>query len=247
MRREWFLFMVSLLPGAVLAGHAGSDWPEPVKEYYTGSVLFDRLEVARTENDDNRAVWDMLGWWGGDSHRLVFKSEGENTQNDGEPTDLESAELLYGYRLTPYWSLQAGLGTRGELSSDADLENYAVVSFMGLAPYWFEMDNSLVLNEEGDLQFIGEAEYDVQLSQASYLQPRMELTANLNESEEYERPSGFSNLRLGLRYRHEIIREFAPYIGVFWDRALGNTADQLSDRGDDTDEAGMVIGARLWF
>lgn len=34
------------------------------------------------------------------------------------------------------------------------MENYAVVSFMGLAPYWFEMDNSLMVNEEGDVNLL---------------------------------------------------------------------------------------------
>ena len=77
------------------------------------------------------------------------------------------------------------------------MENYAVVSFMGLAPYWFEMDNSLMVNEEGDVQFVSETEYEWQLTQTSYLQPRIELTANLTDSDKYERQSGLSNLRVG--------------------------------------------------
>jgi len=94
-----------------------------------GQVLFDRLEYTRTDEQQNIAVWDMQAWYGGDYHRLVFKSEGENTQNDGMPTDLERAELLYGYLVSSFWSIQFGVGTKGELSSDADMENYAVVSY----------------------------------------------------------------------------------------------------------------------
>ena len=132
------------------------DWPSPIPNEYFGQVLFDRLEYTRTDEQQNIGVWDIRAWYGGDYHRLVFKSEGENTQNDGMPTDLERAELLYGYLVSSFWSIQFGVGTKGELSSDADMENYAVVSYQGLAPYWFEMENSLRINEDGDMQFIND-------------------------------------------------------------------------------------------
>ncbi|MCQ2045295.1 copper resistance protein B, partial [Stutzerimonas kunmingensis] len=52
---------------------------------------------------------------------------------------------------------------------------------------------------------------------------------------------------VGLRLRYEIVREFAPYIGVTWSRAYGNTADMARDEGEDVDEARFVAGIRLWF
>ncbi len=223
------------------------NWPSPIPNENFGQVLFDRLEYTRTDEQQNRAVWDMQAWYGGDYHRLVFKSEGENTQNDGMPTDLERAEVLYGYLVSAFWSVQVGVGTKGEMSSDADMENYAVISYQGLAPYWFEMENSLRINEDGDMQFINETEYDWQLSQVSYLQPRLEVVANLTDSEKYNRQSGLSNIRIGLRYRHEIVREIAPYVGVYYSKALGNTADALKADGESTSETGLVVGARIWF
>ncbi len=78
------------------------DWPSPIPNEYFGQVLFDRLEYTRTDEQQNIGVWDMQAWYGGDYHRLVFKSEGENTQNDGMPTDLERAELLYGYLVSSF-------------------------------------------------------------------------------------------------------------------------------------------------
>ncbi|WP_286842537.1 copper resistance protein B, partial [Idiomarina sp. UBA4206] len=69
------LFTTALLPAVAMAGHAEEGWPEPVKEYYTGQVLFDRLELTRTDEEENVAVWDMMAWYGGDYHRFVFKSE----------------------------------------------------------------------------------------------------------------------------------------------------------------------------
>ena len=78
----------------LFAGHAENGWPEPVKPYRTGQILFDRLEITRTDNDESLIVWDMLAWYGGDRNRLYFKSEGKNERGDGEPSELESAEML---------------------------------------------------------------------------------------------------------------------------------------------------------
>jgi len=186
----------------VFAGHAEDDWPEPVKPYRTGQVLFDRLEVTRTDNDESLIVWDMLAWYGGDRNRIYFKSEGENQKDDGEPTELESAEVLASRLITPFWELQGGIGTRGSLASGANRENYFVISLFGVAPYRFEMDNSITINEDGDIAASVEAEYDLRLSQVSYLQPRLEIAAALTDAEDYGRPSGFNDVRVGLRYRY---------------------------------------------
>ncbi|PTT92420.1 copper resistance protein CopB, partial [Pseudomonas sp. HMWF005] len=56
-----------------------------------------------------------------------------------------------------------------------------------------------------------------------------------------------SNTELGLRLRYEIRREFAPYIGVTWNRTYGNTADYAREEGEDRSEARLVLGVRMWF
>ncbi|MEX0827929.1 MAG: copper resistance protein B [Haliea sp.] len=239
--------MLAGLSGPLFAGHAEDNWPEPVKSYRTGQVLFDRLEVTRTDNDDELIVWDMLAWYGDDRNRIYFKGEGENVQDDGEPSELESAEVLASRLIAPFWEVQGGVGTRGSMASEAERENYLVFSLFGVAPYRFEMDNSVTVNEYGDIAASIEAEYDIRLSQVSYLQPRLELEAALTDAEEYDRPSGFNNIRVGLRYRYELSREFAPYVGVYWSRSLSDKADQIRDQGGDESETGVVVGVRMWF
>ncbi|WP_339777450.1 copper resistance protein B [uncultured Methylophaga sp.] len=231
----------------VSADHAEDHWPEPIESYRTGQVLFDRLEFTRTDNNENLIVWDMLAWYGGDTNRVYFKSEGENKQNDGEPTELESTEVLASRLIAPFWEIQGGVGLRGSMASDADREHYLVFSLFGMAPYRFEMDNSLTINEDGDIAASLEAEYDIRLSQVSYLQPRLEVSAGLTDAQAFDRPSGFNDVRIGLRYRYEISREFAPYIGVYWSRALGQKANQIADDGGDKIETGFVAGVRMWF
>jgi copper resistance protein B len=238
---------LSGITNCLLAGHADDEWSEPVQPYRTGQILFDRLEFTRTDNDADLIVWDMLAWYGGDRNRIYFKSEGKNERGDGEPSELESAEILASRLIAPFWEIQGGVGTRGSMASGADRENYLVFSLFGTAPYRFEMDNSFTVNEDGDIAASIEAEYDIRLSQVSYLQPRLELKAALTDAEAYDRPSGFNDVRVGLRYRYELSREFAPYIGVYWSRSLGNKADLIRDQGGDESETGVVIGVRMWF
>ena len=59
--------------------------------------------------------------------------------------------------------------------------------------------------------------------------------------------AGPSDIELGLRLRYEIAREFAPYVGVNWERKLGDTADYARAAGDKPSATSLVIGLRAWF
>ena len=50
-----------------------------------------------------------------------------------------------------------------------------------------------------------------------------------------------------MRLRYEIKREFAPYIGVEWQKEFGDTADFSRAEGGDPDKFVAVIGLRTWF
>ena len=51
----------------------------------------------------------------------------------------------------------------------------------------------------------------------------------------------------GLRLRYELRREFAPYIGVTWNRSHGRTADYARNDGEPDNGARLVLGLRMWF
>jgi copper resistance protein B len=59
--------------------------------------------------------------------------------------------------------------------------------------------------------------------------------------------SGLTDLEAGLRLRYEGRREFAPYIGVSWERRFGDTARFTRARGDSTGGFSFVAGVRTWF
>ena len=64
---------------------------------------------------------------------------------------------------------------------------------------------------------------------------------------ELEIGSGLTSVTAGLRLRYEIRKEFAPYIGVEWNRSFGDTADYIRARGDKVDKTRFVIGLKAWM
>jgi copper resistance protein B len=50
-----------------------------------------------------------------------------------------------------------------------------------------------------------------------------------------------------LRLRYEIEREFAPYIGVAWERGLGETAIRTRADGEDPERTSLVAGVAVFF
>ncbi|WP_442678307.1 copper resistance protein B [Sphingomonas sp. ASY06-1R] len=207
--------------------------------YY--QVLFNLAEYqARKGGDGYR--WDGEAWIGGDIDRLTLKSEGEGTFGN----QLEAAEVqaLYSRALDPYWNLQAGV--RYDFKPNPS-RTYATVGIEGLAPYWFEVEGALFLSDKGDVLARAEAWHDVRVTQLLVLQPRVEANFAAQDVRRDGIGSGLTDLELGLRLRYEKSREFAPYIGVSWERQFGDTARFTRARGDDTGGFSFVAGVRTWF
>ncbi|MFO6447993.1 copper resistance protein B [Erythrobacter sp. NE805] len=52
---------------------------------------------------------------------------------------------------------------------------------------------------------------------------------------------------IGARPRHEIAREFAPYVGIAQSWRTGRSADFARLRGRDPSATSLVAGFRFWF
>jgi copper resistance protein B len=186
--------------------------------------------------------WDGEGWYGGDINKITVKSEGEGAFGEG----VEDAEiqLLYSRAIDPYFNLQAGV--RQDLGPGPK-RTYATVGFEGLAPYWFEVEGALFLSNKGDVLGRLEGYYDQRITQRLILQPRAEFNFALQDVSESAIGSGLSDVELGLRLRYEIVKEFAPYIGVEWAKKTGDTARFARASGEDADVTSFVAGIRFWF
>jgi copper resistance protein B len=116
-----------------------------------------------------------------------------------------------------------------------------------MALYNFEAEATAFIGEGGQSAVRLEGDYDILLTNRLILQPTVELNAYGKNDAQRGIGSGLSNTEAGLRLRYEIRREFAPYLGVTWNRTYGNTADYANDEGEDRSETRLVLGVRLWF
>jgi copper resistance protein B len=79
------------------------------------------------------------------------------------------------------------------------------------------------------------------------LQPLVELDLYGKDDPQRGIGAGLSSLEAGIRMRYEIRREFAPYVGITWDRKLFGTADLARARGADVGKARIAFGLHAWF
>lgn len=204
-------------------------------------VLFNQLET-QTGGVEDSLYWNGQANWGGDINKLWIKTEGRASLEGGGVDDAE-IQALYSRAVSPFWNLQGGV--RYDIEPDGLA--HGVVALNGLAPYWFEVDASALVSENGDVTARIEAEYELLLTQRLVLQPRVEANLSAQSIPERETGSGLNSIDAGLRLRYEIRREFAPYIGVEWQGAFGGTKDFIEAAGGDAQESVFLIGLRTWY
>jgi copper resistance protein B len=229
-------------------GTIGKNWPEPIEDSLRfGFLLFDQLEYRMKDGVDDTVRWDVQGWYGGDYNRLWMKTEGE-WRTGGERGGEAEVQALYGRLIAPFWDFQAGV--RYDQFSGAGFDRsrgFAVIGLQGLAPYRFEAEPALFISQDGDVSARLTTTYEMLLTQRLILQPRLDFDAAVQSVERFDVGEGVNNIGLGLRLRYEIMREFAPYIGVHWLRRFGETADIARREGGHAEDIAVVFGVRLWF
>ncbi len=223
--------------------------PPPVEDSMIHSfMLFDLLEYRAYNSGPATLTWDFVGWIGGDYNRLWIKSEGDLSLSRGNATEGD-LQLLYGRLIAPFWNLQLGLRhnriTRPNRSDNS--RTYAVIGLQGLAPGRFDIEPSLYISDRGEVSGEITVSADYYLTQRLVLQPRFEGQFSFQGDRKFDTASGVNQTDLGVRLRYEITREFAPYIGVTWQRKYGGTASIARSSGDSTDAVAFVLGLRLWF
>lgn len=202
--------------------------------------LIDQLEW---QDADSGSVlnWDAKGWVGGDIDRLWLRTEGERTNGKTEKAEVQA---LWGHAISPWWDLVGGV--RQDFKP-GDPETWAAFGVQGLALYNFDVEATVFLGEGGQTAARLEGDYDILLTNRLILQPTAELNFYGKNDPQRGMGSGLSESEVGVRLRYEIRREFAPYIGVTWNRSYGKTADYAREEGEDRSEARLVLGVRMWF
>ncbi|MEJ7777775.1 MAG: copper resistance protein B [Sphingomicrobium sp.] len=204
-------------------------------------VMFNIAEAQFRKGRDG-FEWDGEGWYGGDINRLWIKSEGEGAFR----RSIEKAEVqaLYSRAIGPYFNLQGGV--RYDFKPNPS-RVYATFGFEGLAPSFFDVEGALFLSNKGELLARAEGYYDQRITQRLIVQPRAEVNFAAQSTRELGIGSGLSDAEIGLRLRYDIRREFAPYVGVQYRRAFGDTRRFLREEGDEASGWSLLTGIRMWF
>jgi copper resistance protein B len=203
-------------------------------------VLFERVEW-QGGSGAGAASWNTKGWIGRDITRLWFRSEGE--VHDGRLGEAE-AHVLYGRAIARWWDLVAGI--RQDVRP-GPARTWAAVGIQGLAPYWFEVEATAYVGAGGRTHVRFETEYELLFTNRLILQPLVEVDVFGRADPERGIGAGLSTIETGLRLRYEIRREFAPYVGVTWQRKYFGTADLARAAGERTRGAQLALGLRAWF
>jgi len=197
-------------------------------------LIMDKLEILN--NDENTRVWEGSFYIGYDIDKLYLYSDGEATSDDLE---FSQNELVYSRAIAPFWDIQAGVAYDKYANAS---RTWGEIAIAGLAPYYFESRAALLLNGEGNIGLRLDLEYEALLTQKLILTPSLEAEFYTKDDPELQLGSGLSSLEAGLRLRYEIVREFAPYVGVTWEKTFGNTYDY-----NPVNESNFILGIRFWF
>ena len=210
--------------------------------HFTGFVAgLDMLEYRIADGTDSY-LFDGEAWYGDDINRAVLAYSGEGAVNESP----EAIELdAYWHRaINPWFNLQ--LGVRHDFRPDPE-RTYALVGLEGLAPYWIEVEAQAFVSDKGDVHFRGMATHDMRITQQLVFEPEVELDVALQDVPELGIGSGLESFELSGRLRYEIKRNLAPYVGVSWERKLGDSAAFARAEGEDASRFVWLAGVRFWF
>lgn len=218
-----------------VAGHAVHD--QSIHSFW----LLDRLEAWDADKGSTGVGWDAQAWVGTDLDRIWLRSEGERA---GGATESADVEVLYGRAIARWWDLVAGV--RHDFG-EGPSQTFATFGVIGLAPYKFEVEATAYLGESGQTGLALEAEYETLFTNRLIGQWLVEAEAWGQNDPERSMGHGLSTIEAGFRLRYEFHRQFAPYIGVAWERAYGGTANYRRQQFDDIEDTRIVAGVRIWF
>lgn len=212
-----------------VSSHTGS-----MHNHAAWSVRINQLE--QLNDDENTTVSEGVAWYGSDSQRLRLTWDIEHNQQDSH----QDISLAWQKPLDSFWNYEWGVAYQAE-------QTWLKVNINGLMPYKFEVDGSLLLDEQGHSMLILEGDYDLRFTQRLVLQPSLKTTLNGKEHAQHQQGSGLAELQTGLRLRYDLTRRFAPYLGVQQHDFFGKTADLRAQQGQTNHETTWLAGVRWWF
>lgn len=212
-----------------------------------GSILVNQLEY-RGGSGSNIGAWEGQAWYGSDYNKIWINTRGEYSD---KARSLERAELQLLYsRLVGYF-FDAQVGVRQDFpinpNQGTPARTHLVLGLEGLLPGLLDLNAQFFVDQRGTVAARFEGSYDAYLTQRLVLQPQAELNVAANADRQSRAGAGLTRLESGLRLRYEVTREFAPYIGVQYERLLGETAGIYRRFDEPRYVLSGTAGIRLFF
>ena len=186
------------------------------------------------------AAWEAEAWYGGDFDKFWLRSDAEH---DDRRNDVR-IEAFWDHAFASFWDWQ--LGVRHDAGS-GPARDWAAFGVQGIAPYWFEIEATAYVGEQGRSAARLRAEYELLFTQRLILQSEAQLDLYGRSDAQREVGAGVSQASVGLRLRYEIRREFAPYVGIVRTQRFGDAATFARAAGHDALDTQVVAGVRVWF
>lgn len=204
-------------------------------------VFFDRIETSAGKGADEYLV-EGQAWLGGDINKLWLKTELEGEWGHG--IEIAEVQALWSHAIDPWFDLQTGIRFDPQPGPN---RTHLALGIQGLAPYWWEVDGTVFLSSKGEVTARAEAEYDLRITQKLILQPRIEAELSAQKIDELGIGAGLTEGSLGFRLRYQISPLVAPYVGLEYERAFGDTGDFRRADGDSRGGLNFVAGLRIWL
>ena len=205
-------------------------------------------EFERRFGDEKERVnfWNADAFVGNDGFRLRWLSEGEYDDRANKFEGLEN-RLVGQVPVSDFFDAKAGVRFDTPNGKNKD-RTYAVLGITGLAPQWFEIDADLFYSDKRNLSARIDAEYELLITNKLILAPSVDLNFAFSDDTEIEVKSGFSSVEAGVRLSYDLVdRLVSPYVGVVYERKLGNTADLIKEEGEDYESWFAAVGLKMVF
>ena len=239
--RPFLIALAVLLPTTTLAEAAPHR--AAVEDPAMSMPLFHMLRVegdwSRKDGED-LASWEAEGWIGRDVNKLFLKSEGEVRNGTAHEAEVWG---LYSRKIADFWDIQAGL--RQDFAPEDT--TFAVLGVEGLAPYFFETAAHVYVSQRGDTGARIEQSIELPITQRLIAKPHLKADFWARDVPEYDAGAGLSTIETGIQFRYEIVRKFAPYLDINYQRGIGETAGLMRASGEDAGELTFRIGLRFWL
>lgn len=221
-------------------GHSAMPGMEHTDQIVFGKLLIDELELL-SGNEGEGYAWNLQAHYGGPGNKLWLRTQGLKTPGELDPST--GAEVLWWRPCTAFWASQLGL--RQDFGAGA--HSYLAAGVEGMAPYWFKVEATGYVGDDGRLSARLKAAYDMRFSNRLILAPSIEANAYSKSEDQRGLGAGLGNIEAGLRLRYELHRKFAPYLGTVWERSFAGTAERSRDQGKPINEHRYVAGLRMWW